>query len=283
MASFVRRLDARTIAIGGAGYQLWTWVNIPSVGTIGDQFTFAYRRVSGDFSARVTVSGRQFAPGSLGGELGIMARQDCSRNSRFSFITDRGANLGDKAFLTYREAHGTSGWAKVENPLAQGEHPNTFRLDRCGSVFSAYVLSAEDDWIPIGSHEWKPEAPGSLLVGLAVTSDQGCDVNTITFEDWRLDPMCESQFVRGDANRDGRIDLTDAVVILDFLFLGNTSMLDCQKSADADDNAVVNVSDGIYLLGFQFLGGPPPPPPFPDCGLDTATPDGLSCAFSECL
>jgi hypothetical protein len=38
----------------------------------------------------------------------------------------------------------------------------------------------------------------------------------------------------------------------------------------------------IYLLSFLFLQGAPPPPPWPDCGLDETPGDTLSCDGSAC-
>jgi hypothetical protein len=45
---------------------------------------------------------------------------------------------------------------------------------------------------------------------------------------------------------------------------------------DGDDNGKLEITDGIYLLNFLFLGGPQPRPPFPLCGQDP-TADGISC------
>jgi hypothetical protein len=85
-------------------------------------------------------------------------------------------------------------------------------------------------------------------------------------------------FRRGYANGDSRSDLSDAVFTLDYLFVGN-AVPTCKKSLDFDDSGTLNVSDGIYLLGFLFRGGPPPPPPTASCG-DDPTEDGLTCDSS---
>jgi hypothetical protein len=82
-------------------------------------------------------------------------------------------------------------------------------------------------------------------------------------------------YVRGDATRDGRVDISDAIRILGALFLG--SALPCLDAADTNDDGQLNITDAIYLLGFLFLGGPEPPPPFPGEGEDP-TPDALDCA-----
>lgn len=87
------------------------------------------------------------------------------------------------------------------------------------------------------------------------------------------------RFRRGDANQSGDgnpVDLSDAVSILNFLFLGEEGP-HCLKSADGNDDGEVNISDPIFLLVFLFLGGAEPPAPGPNqCGADP-TPDELSC------
>ena len=55
------------------------------------------------------------------------------------------------------------------------------------------------------------------------------------------------------------------------------------RRGDSDGNGNMDITDGIYLLDFMFLGGPEPPPPFPDCGPDP-TIDELTCdTFPPCL
>lgn len=83
-------------------------------------------------------------------------------------------------------------------------------------------------------------------------------------------------FLRGDSNSDGGVDLSDGIYTLDFLFLGGPGPL-CGDAADADDGGALDLSDAIYLLNHLFLGGPPPPPPFPEAGIDP-TADDLECA-----
>ena len=69
-------------------------------------------------------------------------------------------------------------------------------------------------------------------------------------------------FVRGDADNSGTIDITDGVFILNFLFLGGPDP-DCLDAADVDDSAAVNITDAIFVLNWLFLGGENPPAPSP--------------------
>lgn len=84
------------------------------------------------------------------------------------------------------------------------------------------------------------------------------------------------RFRRADSNADGEADLSDAVYVLAYSFLGGPAP-PCQKSADANDTSEIDISDAIWLLNYLFLGGPRPPDPYPDCGTDP-TPDDLDCA-----
>jgi hypothetical protein len=86
----------------------------------------------------------------------------------------------------------------------------------------------------------------------------------------------EGLFIRGNANGDGVVDVSDAVRVLRFLFGGPAGALGCVKSADADDSGAVNITDALRLLNALFLGGPAPPAPYPACGFDL-TADGLDC------
>lgn len=92
--------------------------------------------------------------------------------------------------------------------------------------------------------------------------------------------VCRAEaFTRGDVNQSGRIEITDAVLVLEKLFRGGGT-ISCDDSADADDDGALTVADPISLLIGLFRGGPPPAAPFPGCGEDP-TEDDLSCAVFE--
>jgi hypothetical protein len=91
-------------------------------------------------------------------------------------------------------------------------------------------------------------------------------------------------FKRGDANADGPINITDGIYVLNFLFLGGPEP-PCREAANANDDAGINITDGIYILNFLFLGGPPPAPPGQTtCGPDpAASPTQLGCeSYLKC-
>ena len=91
------------------------------------------------------------------------------------------------------------------------------------------------------------------------------------------------QFVRGDSDDNGLLNLTDAVFILNFLFLGGASP-SCFEACDADNNGILQLTDGIFMLNFLFLGGEAIPAPRDRCGPDPASPpDNFDCeSFNGC-
>jgi hypothetical protein len=71
-------------------------------------------------------------------------------------------------------------------------------------------------------------------------------------------------FIRGDADGSGEIDLSDAINILLYLFLG-IGFPDCLSALDADGNGFLELTDAIAVLEHLFITGQPLPPPFPAC------------------
>jgi hypothetical protein len=73
--------------------------------------------------------------------------------------------------------------------------------------------------------------------------------------------------VPGDLNQDGRLDLSDAILALLFLFRDTPMSLPCGELPGDGGNPVLldlngddgfNLSDPIYLLSYLFLSGPSP-------------------------
>ncbi|HVR73403.1 MAG TPA: dockerin type I repeat-containing protein, partial [Planctomycetota bacterium] len=83
---------------------------------------------------------------------------------------------------------------------------------------------------------------------------------------WALDlPSLETTLRRSDANGDGKVDVSDAVRILEWLFRGG-GQPPCLAAADVTGDVRIDLADPVSLLGFLFLGEPPPPAPFFRCG-----------------
>lgn len=85
-----------------------------------------------------------------------------------------------------------------------------------------------------------------------------------------------NEFLRGDANSDGRVNLTDATRVT--LFFNGIRRPECDDAADANDDGRVDLSDAVMILSFLFLAGPGIlPEPAGSPGRDPSDDDGLCC------
>lgn len=92
-------------------------------------------------------------------------------------------------------------------------------------------------------------------------------------------PEGQGGFRRGFINGDAVLDLSDAIGIFEYLFLG-VSPPACLKAVDVNDDSLADLTDGVFLLEYQFLGRSAPPPPFAECGTDPTAGDDLTCIQS---
>ncbi|MBN1419809.1 MAG: hypothetical protein JXP34_13600 [Planctomycetes bacterium] len=90
----------------------------------------------------------------------------------------------------------------------------------------------------------------------------------------------EVAFIRGDANSDGKVSISDALTIRRYLFNGAWRPA-CGDAADADDNGRLEITDQIMILGALFLGRSPLPPPTWEPGPDPTPETGAGCAPYE--
>lgn len=74
----------------------------------------------------------------------------------------------------------------------------------------------------------------------------------------------QHEFIRGDADADGTLNLADAATILNYLFVG--ASVSCEAAADTTGDTVVNLVDAIAVIRHLFGLGAPPWAPFPFCG-----------------
>lgn len=92
-------------------------------------------------------------------------------------------------------------------------------------------------------------------------------------------------FVRGDSDSSGKVDISDGLVTLLFLFQGQDRPA-CEDAADSDDTGRLDISDAVRIFQWLFVGPetlPMPPSPtspdyaFADCGHDPTPGDALGC------
>jgi hypothetical protein len=114
------------------------------------------------------------------------------------------------------------------------------------------------------SEWWAPE------VGLV----KWIDMSIIGPRAWVLESFearpAGEPFLRGDADGNGELAITDAIVTLEWLFLGGGPTA-CEDAADLNDDGGIDISDPVSLLAHLFLGSPPPPPPGPSAPWDSCS------------
>jgi hypothetical protein len=67
----------------------------------------------------------------------------------------------------------------------------------------------------------------------------------------------DAAFVPGDANGDAAINVSDAVYIINYVFVAGPAPQPLE-SGDGNCDGTVNVSDAVYLINHVFTGGPAP-------------------------
>ena len=88
-------------------------------------------------------------------------------------------------------------------------------------------------------------------------------------------------FRRAELNGDGRLDISDGITLLSFLFLEGSTMA-CMDAGDTNDDGTLDLSDPVTIFSYLFTGGKSIPVPFANCGQDP-TEDGLDCElFNGC-
>jgi hypothetical protein len=216
----------------------------------------------------------------------IVVRKEVSTDNGVDMVIDD-LNLT----LTYEYQAKRADQAELAVTVADGHMPAIFldhpdvndRQDGIGSirrVFSPHetvAIQAQEvygeycfaRWTDRFGRNFGPD-PGNP--NLSITLDSPLELRAI----YRYGMESGGVFIRGDANADGRVNLSDAVKTLGVLFLGDPSGFPCGKAADTNDTGVLDITDAVFLLNYLFLGKVEPPSPFPACGEDR-TIDTLGC------
>jgi hypothetical protein len=73
----------------------------------------------------------------------------------------------------------------------------------------------------------------------------------------RLMGLDEQYYICGDANSDDVVNVSDAVYIINYVFVGGDPP-DPMESGDANCDDVCNVSDAVWIINYVFVGGNDP-------------------------
>ncbi len=115
-----------------------------------------------------------------------------------------------------------------------------------------YGLTFEGDTIGIlqGTPNWASE-----FVCLIILRDSDTPVSKDTMAIRII--IGEPPFVCGDANADDVVNVSDAVSIINYVFVGGNPP-DPLESGDANCDGICNVSDAVWIINYVFVGGNDP-------------------------
>jgi subtilisin family serine protease len=115
-----------------------------------------------------------------------------------------------------------------------------------------------------------------LYFHVGTPSSETTIIDTTTFNNYMLDfstflgdyipgyasaEISLSSDIRGDANGDQTVNVSDAVHIINYIFLNGEPPVS-QCGGDANNDSDVNVSDAVFIINYIFINGSPPDPCF---------------------
>ena len=213
--------------------------------------------------------------GSLSGPVSVRARND-----------DADVEVEEEGLFTIL----------LPAPVVTGLQPDTGSAEGGETVFLSGGNFLEGVTVFFGDQEapsvtrFGPKNDSTVLLQVTTPPGQGpVEVRAVNTQPGRAESVDSVTFtyrspvgyIRGDPDSSGDVNLTDAVLLLNYLFSGGTEP-GCPAAADTDRNGEVDMSDAIRILNYLFVGGAELLAPFPECGQDPLG-EMLSCpAASNC-
>jgi hypothetical protein len=146
-----------------------------------------------------------------------------------------------------------------------------------GDFFGPRIISGTDATVG-----YVADATGNNK-NIPAVADAGatCGLNEVLIVEIKSGVEPPKKFSRGDGNGDGKINVTDGVIVAQNIFAQKLVVFDCKEMLDANDDGALNTADPVLLLNYIFLQGAAPAAPFKACAVDP-TADALGCAQANC-
>jgi hypothetical protein len=259
---------ARAIAVDGSE-NVYVTGGSGGSGTSQDYATIKYDSAGNELWVR-----RYNSPGNSDDEAYAIA-VDGSGNV---YVT--GDSRGSETFYDYAtikyDLAGNELWVRRYNRLGYSEdRAYAIAVDGSGNV---YVTGESGGWgtgsdyatikyDPTGNQLWEKRyngPPGNdedKAYAIAVDGSgnvyvTGYSGGSLTSDDYAT--IKYIQFLRGDANNDKKVNVSDVVYLINYLFKGGPAPLPAPIVGDANCDGKVTVADVVYLINYLFKGGPLP-------------------------
>jgi len=151
-----------------------------------------------------------------------------------------------------------------------------------GDFFGPRILDDATDGGPGATVGYVADATGNNKSIPAVTDTATtCGGNEVLVVEITTG-VVEVKFSRGDGNGDGKINVSDGVIVAQNIFANRLIVFDCKDMLDVNDDGALNTADPVFLLTYVFLKGPQPAAPFRACAVDPTATDPLGCNQANC-
>jgi len=185
-----------------------------------------------------------------------------------------GGTYSDYATIKYYP-NGDTAWVRRYNgPGDSTDYAYDMAVDDSGNVYvtgESYGSGTDKDYAtikyyPNGDTAWvkRYNGPGDdddaasaiavdgsgnvYVTGESRGSGTGGDYATIKYV----------QFLRGDANRDGVVDIEDVVYLIHYLYKNGPSPVPVLQVVDVNCDGVIDLGDVLYIINYVLKDGPPP-------------------------
>lgn len=195
------------------------------------------------------------------GDLEIAAWSRASNNGASPFVIE----------LLHHDMTPVAGWPKTHTPaIGTGRAGRSQMADLDGDG-DAEIIYAYNGTIYV----WDQPSVGTSSRG-AVWGEVGHNSKgNYNFHEYTA-PL--PNYVRGDGNGDGHVDVSDVVFVLRYLYLSEPA--NCVAALDTDGDDQVSPLDAFALLDTLFAGLFVPEAPYPTC--EEMPTEALTCLRFEC-
>lgn len=274
--------QARLEDAGSDTEQLKLYSHGGDLGPRADALQLVSRETEGDFVLTARLDALEATAPTA--KLGLIVREGLDVDARHAAIVLQGASTRHLRFLRRTSPGGLQ--RSTEGPDLPADVSAWLRLERRGNEVTTFLSEDGLAWQQLGG-------PVTFDPPLAAVTEAGvaASAGRLGVEGGRLDLLASigqlvisrggtGPFLRGDCNGDGGVagQVTDAVFLLTHQFMGGAAP-PCLAACDSNSDGTTDLSDAVYLLSFSFLGGPPPASPYPLCAASEAEGDKtLGCA-----